>query len=486
MAVFDPRQGQVLVSPVSNYYQGEANRRALADAEQEAELRGLEIEAAKRGPSADEKEKADLELQELRLNVEKKREELGDAEMQRRANAYGPILDKATEMSQAGDKDSLDKAIEFANKELRLAAEGLGGDVLAEFIEGLGEDRALDKEEISRIKFGIQAYWESVGTETGTPSELQKTLAPLLESGAITQDEHDALLKARAEKLALQTPTKPTVRDSKLAALKTLGTSDEDAIDLVDGYVTVTSSTDSMGNVTVTNTRTKKSYKISAREAIAANLSIPTEGEDVVQEDGYTGPAWAKPVALITPAPNLTNQNISESQGKLKEIDKALQAAALVTAGDMMDAAGVANIAQRGMNNVLQLISLNMLPRIFQEETDARLKVMFFNQAVRSAVVISSKGNVWEQQMVEKMLPKPDNILADPIGEGIAFSRTIHYLTNQREADVAFIEGRAATQIPRKALGIEDDPIVVTSEEDAESYPSGTWVILNGRLGMVP
>ena len=274
-------------------------------------------------------------------------------------------------------------------------------------------------------------------------------------------------------------------KDKEIARYEAMGESHDKAVDLAYGNLDVTSSTDSMGNVTVTNKRTGKAYKVSARAARESGLDVPEKNIPITKSEEYTGPSWSKPAALIKPAANITNQNISESQGKIKEIDKALQAAALVNPKDVVDAAGVANIAQRGINNALQLISLNTLPRYFQEETDARLKVLFFNQAVRSAVVISSKGNVWEQQMVEKMLPKPDNILADPVGEGIAFSRTIHYLTNQREADVAFIEGRAPTQIPRRALGVKDDPIVVTSEKEANSHPSGTWVSMNGILGLV-
>jgi hypothetical protein len=279
--------------------------------------------------------------------------------------------------------------------------------------------------------------------------------------------------------------TKPSIRDQKIAALRALNTPEEKIVDLVDGYMEVTSSTDSMGNVTVTNTRTGEASKVSARVARAANLIIPEPEDDIEKTDTYTGPAWAKPVALISPAPNLQNTVITESQTKIKEADKALQAAALVGGEDMMDAAGVANIAGRGLNNVLQLISFNSLPRYFQEETDARLKVLNFNQAVRSAVVISSKGNVWEQQMVEKFLPNPDNILSDPVGEGIAFTRTLHWLMNQRETDVAFLEGRAPKQISRIPLGVEDDPIIVKSQEEAEEHPPGTWVQLNGRIGEV-
>jgi hypothetical protein len=240
-----------------------------------------------------------------------------------------------------------------------------------------------------------------------------------------------------------------------------------------------------MGNVTVTNTRTKKSYKISARKARAAGLDVPKSSDDIEKTDGYVGPGWAKPIALISPAPNLQNTIITESQRSMQEIDKGLMAGGLISGQDVIDAAGVANMAQRGINNMAQVASLNTLPRWFQTETDARLKVLNFNQAVRSAVVVSSKGAIWEQQKVEQMLPNPDSLLEDPVGAGIAYTRTMHWLMNQREADVALLEGRPAVQIPRVPLGVEDDPIIVNSQEEAEEYPPGTWVMWNGKIGEV-
>jgi hypothetical protein len=169
----------------------------------------------------------------------------------------------------------------------------------------------------------------------------------------------------------------------------------------------------------------------------------------------------------------------------MQEIDKGLLAGGLISGQDVLDAAGIANMAQRGINNMAQVASLNTLPRWFQKETDARLKVLNFNQAVRSAVVVSSKGAIWEQQKVEQMLPNPDTLMEDPVSAGIAYTRTMHWLMNQREADVALLEGRPATQIPRVPLGVEDDPIIVNSQEEAEEYPPGTWVMWNGKIGEV-
>lgn len=173
MGVFNATQNQYIAKPVTSFYQGKALRQAQADKGQVAELRELQIEQAEKDlnaePTPEEIETKELELEKLRLGVKEKRDELGDAEMQRRANAYGPIIDEATKISESGD---IDGAIEFANKELRIAAESLGPDVIGEFNKAKGEDGVLDKEEISRIKFGIQAYYEMAEEDEKDPSQL--------------------------------------------------------------------------------------------------------------------------------------------------------------------------------------------------------------------------------------------------------------------------------------------------------------------------
>lgn len=165
MPVLNIAANQVQSTPVSSFYEGKAVRLAQKNAEimgRGAELDNELKEQALEGPTAADQEKAQLELDNLRTQVEKRRQEIGDAEMKRRANAYGPVIEEATRMSEAGD---LDGAIEFANRELRAAAQGLGEEAAAEFQSALGDDGVLDKEEISRMKYGIQAYYEMEGDE---------------------------------------------------------------------------------------------------------------------------------------------------------------------------------------------------------------------------------------------------------------------------------------------------------------------------------
>ena len=199
--VFNAAQNQVLISPVSSYYEGKAKRASLKQAEANLEFTELRSKALKASMGPDTSEKTRLELEELRLNVQKKREELGDDEMQRRANAYGPIMEEAARMAEAGD---LDGGIEYANNELRVAAEKLGPDVLAEFNEDLGEDRALNQTELKRIRSSILAYYEMAGVGgRQRDDEIRDAEAILIRMGV--PNSHEEAIK-QVDKLVKYTP----------------------------------------------------------------------------------------------------------------------------------------------------------------------------------------------------------------------------------------------------------------------------------------
>ncbi len=214
--VFNAAQNQVLISPVSAYYEGKAKRASLKQAEADLEYTQLQSETMKANLEPGSDEATELKLEELRLNVQKKRDELGDAEMKRRADAYGPIIEEATSMSEAGD---LDGAIKFANKELKLAAEKLGPEVLEEFTKAKGEDGVLDKEEIARIKYGIAAYYEMADKPSGDNvfSKINpKDYTP--ESIAEFQRTEDFSVLRKAATTATTTGTKkPTSAQGKAA-----------------------------------------------------------------------------------------------------------------------------------------------------------------------------------------------------------------------------------------------------------------------------
>ena len=154
---------QVLFSPVSNFYQGKAIRQGLAAGEQDAELKGLQIEAAKQeianAPSerkaaeemaAMDKEKATLQIAQLHRDGQ-------GAELQRRADVFGPVISDTMKMWQSGDEAG---ALEFANTELPIAAASLGDDVAAEMAEHKGADGEWQSEELMRFQNRLEAHYE--------------------------------------------------------------------------------------------------------------------------------------------------------------------------------------------------------------------------------------------------------------------------------------------------------------------------------------
>jgi len=473
--VFNAAENQVLISPVSSYYQGKAIRAQQQEAEQMSELRGLQIEGAKQdladAPSKREaaKQKALLQAENIQSQISARyaTEERADLA------AADEVLKPLFKMYSAEEDE--DAALAKFNQNLPEAISRLSEKQQQAIVKGAGADYQYSHEEIMLAGLARRTYQDLADNDRHSARYQQaidgglKPGTPEFESFVLNQGGGDDLSE----------------KEKEIALYKSLGENQEDAIDLAYGNITVTSSTDPMGNVTVTNSRTKEASKISARAARAANLTIPSDGEKIEQVGGWAGPSWSKPAAMINPAPNLSNSNISESQAQLKAIDGALMAASRVTGQEMMTATGIANITQRGINAVLQMASFNTLPRVFSEESDASAVVLQFNQAVRAGMVNSPRFPVWEQEVLTKLLPDPENISKDPEGEAIKFTRVLQYLKNQREKEVAFMEGRSPEQVDREPLGIKDDPIIIKSEKDGEQYPPGTWVMMNGRPGKV-
>jgi hypothetical protein len=258
------------------------------------------------------------------------------------------------------------------------------------------------------------------------------------------------------------------------------------AIDLVDKNLDVTNTTDELGFITVTNRRTKEAYKLPGRAAQEAGLLGPeTPHEAAAEQGGSVSPeeSWAKPVASIVPVSGLDKTVVRETQQKMSLIDEALVAYEAITPIDVLEASGSMNIMQRGANGLVQAITLNTFPRFAAGETDAKNKVELFNQSVRGGLVNSPRFPVWEQQVLMKLLPDSDNVFNDPEGEAIKLSNILRHLQQSRENAVARLEGRPARVVQRVAVGIQEDPIPVLSEEDAMQYPTGTWVLIPGAGG---
>ena len=161
MGVFNAAENQVLITPVTSYYEGKAIRTAQKQAEADVEFSNLQAEAIrqeiKMAPAKERKalKLDDLQIEKAELAIQDARGKFGDAELQRRADAYWPILDAATKISEAGNSKA---GIAFVNEHLPKAAKALGPEVWAEFDESRGPDKDLSADEIFCIGLGIETF----------------------------------------------------------------------------------------------------------------------------------------------------------------------------------------------------------------------------------------------------------------------------------------------------------------------------------------
>lgn len=166
MAVFDPRQGQVLISPVTNYYKGKAIRQELADKKQMAELRGLQIEQAEYEQSPEmrgrQEELIDNKLNAARISVDQAEVSLGADTLKYMANTLAPVTSGATSLALNGDVEG---GVEYFNKEIKRLLPTLPESVQESVKKGAGEDHVYDIEEIANTKLMLSAWGKKQGGE---------------------------------------------------------------------------------------------------------------------------------------------------------------------------------------------------------------------------------------------------------------------------------------------------------------------------------
>lgn len=159
--VFNAAENQVLISPVTNYYKGEINRANLKAAEQEAEIRAMEIANA---PSKMQAaiDKAKLDEEKIRLAMEKTKGEISANDLARRKEVYGPVLEAAKKkLDENGDVD-----LDWVNKEVKAAVKRMGPEEEERFKKNFaGSDNVLNHEEFARfgLAHGIQ---QEIGDRT--------------------------------------------------------------------------------------------------------------------------------------------------------------------------------------------------------------------------------------------------------------------------------------------------------------------------------
>ena len=190
MAVFKP--DQVLISPVSSYYQGKAIRAQQDAAEQNQELRGLQIDIAKDDlKSAPSKREAAREAALLnRDNIQGQidaRERAGEiAELQLSAQALTPLLE-----DYAKEEDE-DLALANFNKNIGSVTSILSEKEQQRIAEAMGPDKRFSHEEVMTTGLGVRMFNDK--DDGVTPTSRQRELGDLLKRGIISQTEHDELI----------------------------------------------------------------------------------------------------------------------------------------------------------------------------------------------------------------------------------------------------------------------------------------------------
>jgi hypothetical protein len=175
MGVFDPRQGQVLIQPVTEYYRGKAIRQDLKDKEQMAELRGLQIDEAKYEASPERRKQRDdaikLQMDKARTDLETAELTLGANTLAYMAKTFGPLMAEATEIA-IDPKGGSEAAVQFWNEGLQEIIPGLPTSVQKMIKEGAGDDHVYDIKEIADTKLRLAAWGEREGVERKPRSVL--------------------------------------------------------------------------------------------------------------------------------------------------------------------------------------------------------------------------------------------------------------------------------------------------------------------------
>jgi len=158
---------QTLFSPVSNHYQGKAIRAGLAAQEQNAELRGLQIESTKQelanAPEkwAMAKQNAQSQQEAFDLSIAKSKRDGRWESMLRSSKIMIPWVQDIGAMAGA-DGENSEAAMQKANETLPSVIEQLSGVVDPDELEKLnqfaGEDRVLDANEFMMLGKYLESF----------------------------------------------------------------------------------------------------------------------------------------------------------------------------------------------------------------------------------------------------------------------------------------------------------------------------------------
>ena len=228
-----------------------------------------------------------------------------------------------------------------------------------------------------------------------------------------------------------------TERQRKISALIDRGFSQDDAADLVEGRIRLTSP-DEFGNVSKVN--------------LATNEVTPLSGS---QEPPVVQPTQA-PVASIADAAR--------------------------------EGTGPVSAFQQGVSNLFGFMAEGQL---FPENTQARQKLNLFNKAAQESLIQNPRFPVAEQQFVKSLLPSTDTILKDPDDAVSNLVELQSHLEAKIQANTRSIESGLITDKRRGELANQNDgmtrilslmgdtsgPVQVQTVDEAMKLAPGTKFI---------
>jgi len=224
------------------------------------------------------------------------------------------------------------------------------------------------------------------------------------------------------------------------------------------------------------------------------------DGNYKISQPDTAGRVWGTDV--VTGKTEQLNQVIPgevlrESVAKLKELEGIeFEAEGL---GDLItdtDTFGPGNILQRGLQTLLQMGTAplgGLFDTAFMEERIGRDAVERFNQRARGAFVNSTRFPVWEQEIVDRMLLKPNDFSLGSNSAKVKFLELLTYTQNRIEQEKALQEMREPVRVERPRLGTEFDPLIFPPNADPHEISNGLPVgtvfidpISGGKVRVIP
>lgn len=204
-----------------------------------------------------------------------------------------------------------------------------------------------------------------------------------------------------------------TERGQKIQSLMARGHSQQDAEDLADGRVRMTSP-DQFGDV----------YLVNITDGSRRKVGSPQGGNQI---PGNSRSATI-PEGPVQPPPTHLGLN--------------LDAAAAEGTGPFA-------ALRQGVNNVIGPI---LTGQPFPQTEAARNTLRLFGQEVKQSLVNSDRFPVHEQRLVERMLPSPDRFLTDPDGEQEKIRQLFNFLVEKRAMNEETLQGEGITAKERGAI----------------------------------